>query len=153
MINRRAVRKMLCESHESEVPTNTHRAWAELVPMILNQRRMLQRQPCLATLRTDSDVNPTRRFAKFPGRCKMTRRRARGEGAARVPLQLVPSTQREVSLDGQKPSRNALFTGYSFPQILSARVVKPCQRDRAGRFSILLEIAHRVRDEAEYTCG
>src|SRR4051812_26540885 len=117
MVNRCPARKMQCESHESKVPTNAHRAWAELVPMILDQRRMLQRQPCLATLCAYSDINPTRRLAKFPGRCKMTRRRACGERAARVPLQLVPSPQREVSLNGQKPSRDALFTGYSFPQI------------------------------------
>src|SRR5262245_411009 len=140
---------MQLKSRDGEVPTDTHRAWPELVPMILDDRGVLQRHPRLAAVCCYLDVNPARPAAEFPRRCKMIRRRARRDGPARVPLELVPSAQPEVSLDRQEPSRNAFLAGQCVPQIIDARVVKPCERHRARWFPILLKIAHRAPDKSQ----
>src|SRR5215510_920229 len=140
---------MQLKSRDGEIPTDTHRAWTELVPMILDDRSVFQRHPCLAAVGHQLDVDPARPAAEFPGRCKMTWRRARRDGAACISLQLVPSAQPEVSLDRQKPSRDAFLAGQRVPQVIDTRVVKPGQRHRAGWFSVLLKIAHRARDKSQ----
>ena len=68
---------MTGKSHCGEVPTDTHRARAELVPVILDDRRVLQRHPRLAAISRYLDVDLARPAAEFPRRCKMARRRAR----------------------------------------------------------------------------
>ena len=65
VVNRCTACQMLLESHESEIPTNTHGTWAKLVPVILDYRRMLQGQPRLTALCSYLDINPSRRSAKF----------------------------------------------------------------------------------------
>src|SRR5215510_10594344 len=142
---------MPLKSRDGEVPTDTHRAWTELVPMILDDRGVLQRHPRLAALHRQLDVDPARAAAEFPRRCKMARRRARRDGPARIALELVPSAQPEVALDRQEPSRDAFLAGQRVPQVIDAGVVKPCQRHRARWFSVLLEIAHRAPDKSQHS--
>src|SRR5262249_29765198 len=116
---------MPLKSGDGEVPTDTHRAWTEPVPMILDDRGVLQRHPRLAAVCRQLDVDPARPAAEFPRRCKMRGRRTRRDGPARIALELVPSAQLEVSLDRQKPSRDAFLAGQCVPQVIDAGVVKP----------------------------
>src|SRR5215510_1064423 len=141
---------MPLKSRDGEVPTDTHRAWTELVPMILDDRGVLQRQPRLGAVCRELDVDPGRPAAELPRRCKMPRRRARRDGPARIPLELVPSAQPEVALDRQEPSRNAFLAGQCVPQVIDAGVVKPCQRHRARWFPVLFKIAHLAGDKSQY---
>src|SRR5437899_4801040 len=150
MVDRCPGRKIALKPREGEVPTDTHRAWTELLPVILDDRRMLQRQPRLVALCRQPDVDPARRTAEFPRGCKMIRRRTRRDSPARIPLELIASAQLEVSLDRQKPSRDAFLACQSVPEVIDARVVKPCQRHRARCFPVLLKIAHRARDKSQY---
>src|SRR5262245_61692407 len=110
---------MSLKSCDGEVPTDTHRAWTELVPVILDDRGVLQRQPRLAAVCRQLDVDPACSAAEFPCRCKMTRRRARRDGPARIPLELVSSAQPQVALDRQEPARDALLAGHCVPQIIN----------------------------------
>src|SRR5262249_49282686 len=150
LVDRRPGRQMPRKSRDGEVPADPHRAWAELGPMILDDRRVLQRHPRLVALGRDLDVDPAGRAAEFPRRCEMTGRRARRDGPARIPLELVPSAQPQVALDRQKPSRDTLLAGQCVPQVIDISVVKPCQRDRARWSPVLLKIAHRARDKPQY---
>src|SRR5215470_6588586 len=113
---------MPLKSRDGEVPTDAHRAWTELVPMILDDRGVLQRHPRLAAVCRHLDVDPARPAAELPRRCKMRGRRARRDGPARIPLELVPSAHPEGSLDRQKPSRNAFLAGPCVPQVIDAGV-------------------------------
>src|SRR6185295_13991606 len=101
-------------------------------------------------LRRQRHIDPAHRAAKFPGRGKMLRWRARRDGAARIALELVLAAQLEIALDRQEPARNALPAGHRVPEIIDAGVVKPGQRHRTRRLTVLLEIAHRPRDQPQY---
>jgi hypothetical protein len=80
----------------------------------------------------------------------MIRRRTRRDGTARIALELVASAQLEVSLDRQKPARDAFLAGQCVPEVVDIRVVKPRQRHRARGFAVLLKIAHRTRDKFQH---
>src|SRR6185503_18353726 len=95
-------------------------------------------------------VDPAHRAAEFPGGCEMRGRRARRNRPARVPLELVPSAEFEISVDRQKPARDALLAGQRVPEVVDTGVVKPCQRHGARGFAVFLEIANRARDQSQH---
>ena len=49
-VGRRPGRQMPRKSHDGEVPADTHRAWAELAPVILDDRCVLHHHSPLATV-------------------------------------------------------------------------------------------------------
>src|SRR5262245_48704537 len=136
--------------HEREDPSDTHGTRAELLPVILNDGRVLQRQPRLPALGRQFDVDPAHPSAEFPRRCKMPWRGTRCDRSTRISLELVLPSQLQIPLDGQEPARNALGVRQNVPQVLDIGVVEAGQRDRARRPSILLEALDRPRDWAEH---
>src|SRR5262245_43158701 len=141
---------MLGETHEREVPSDSHCARAELLPVILNDRRVLQRQPRLPTLRRQFDVDPAYPSAELPSRCEMPWRRARCDRSTRISLELVLAAELQIAFDRQEPARNALCIGQNVPQVIDVGVVEAGQRDRARRLSIFLATLNRPRDRAEH---
>ena len=93
VVDRRSRCKIALKSRDGEVPTDADRTGTELIPVILDDRSVLERQPRLAALRRESDVDPAHRAAEFPCGCEMRRRRARRDRAARVPLELILSAE------------------------------------------------------------
>src|SRR4051812_33414637 len=72
MINRHLGCQMPFEAHDGQVPANTYRARAKLAPVIIEHRRMFQREPRLVALSRDLDFDPADPTPKLPRRGKLT---------------------------------------------------------------------------------
>src|SRR3954452_6100445 len=123
MIDRCPGRNISLQPRNGEIPADPDCPWTELIPMILDHRGVLKRQPRLASFCRQLDIDPAHRAAEFPRRCKMGRRRTRRDGPAGISLELVLSTEPEISLDRQEPARNALWAGHCVPEIVDAGLV------------------------------
>ena len=125
-----ARRQMDGQPDQGSVVAHADRARAELLPVIVDVRDVVQFEPrLLGALAGDLHFDPADVVAALPGRAERLRRVAAQNGAVGVALESVISTEPEVAGDREEPSRNPLDVGTRVPEVFGVGVIGLTDRD------------------------
>ena len=133
-----AGREVFRERGEGQIPADAYGARAELVPpLVVDERDVLEPERGVVTRGGEAHLDPRDLAAELPCHREVERWFARGDGAARVALQLVVTADAEIARDGKEPSRDALGVRERIPHVLGRGVVCALPDDHPRRLAVV----------------
>src|SRR5262245_35857036 len=118
---------MPSQSLEREIPPDPDSAWTVLLQVLFADpvfvRDVLQRELRFPPVGRETDAHPTRAALDLPRQIQGFRALAARDHAAGVALQLIPTAELQVALDGEKPTGQPLRRRDGVPQVIDRGVV------------------------------
>ena len=150
---------MPAQAVQPEIPPDSSGGRTELLEELgaligsLLGRDVLEREPGLATVRLEPHGHPAQGLHVLPGQIDRLGRVAPGDGAARVALDLVPTSEPQLALDGTEPPGDSLRCRDGLPQVLHRRVVAADRDDHERRLAQMLAALHSTKFGSEHVAA
>ena len=93
----------------------------------------------------EAKVHPARAARELPRQVERLGRIAARDGAARVALELIPTSELQVALDGEEPAGESLRRRDRVPQVVDRRVVDADRDADERRLAQVLAVLHATK--------
>src|SRR5262245_25192700 len=145
---------MSSQSFEREIPPDPHSARTVLLEVFFADpvlvRDMLQGELRFSPVGREAQVHPARAAHDLPRQIQGFRALAARDRATGVALQLIPTSELQVTLDGEKPTGQPLRRRDGVPQVIDRGVVS-ADRHRDERWlAQVLAVLHSAKLNSEY---